>query len=84
MCQECYMTFCPDSCPGSEPDDTPLGRCEICERYIYPESEYVSNDERLYCLECVEYFDTEQILGICGFREVVELLRELGVEVIEK
>ena len=81
MCQECYMTFCPESCPGYEPDGSPVGRCEICEEYIYPESKYLANEEKLYCRNCIEKFDTDRILLICGFTEVIELLRELGVEI---
>ena len=80
MCEECYMIFCPDGCPNCD-SGGPIGRCEICGEYIYSGSEYVANDEKLYCASCVEDFDTDKILLVCGFCEVIELLRELGVEI---
>ena len=74
------MTFCPDGCPSGDMRG-PVGRCEICGKYIYSESEYVANGDELYCASCVEGFDTDKILLICGFCEVIELLRELGAEI---
>ncbi len=81
MCKECYMTFCPESCPNYEGGETsPVGRCEHCGEYIYAGDECVSSDDKLYCAECIERLDTDTILCICGFSAVLELLHELGVE----
>lgn len=80
MCEECYMTFCPMGCPNYGSSE-PIGRCEICGDYIYQGEEYLASDNKLYCASCVENFDTDKILLVCGFCEVIELLRELGVEI---
>ena len=42
---------------------------------------YGVNGDELYCASCVEDFDTDKILLVCGFCEVIELLRELGAEI---
>ncbi len=81
MCEECYMTFCPEDCPSYDGEGSaPIGRCERCGEYIYPDEECVSAEEKLYCETCVERLDTDTILYICGFTAVIELLHELGVE----
>lgn len=81
MCEECYMTFCPEGCPSYDGGSSaPIGRCEKCGEYIYADEECIADGEKLYCKTCVEYLDTDTILCICGFTAVIELLRELGVE----
>lgn len=81
MCEECYMTFCPETCPEYETDmNEAVGRCDKCGAYIYSDEDHVRTDEKLFCSECVEKLDTDAILMICGFGAVLELLRELGVE----
>ena len=80
MCEECYMTFCPESCPGYESESRPIGRCEKCGCYIYSGDGHVAARGTLYCEECIEELDTDGILLICGFSAVFELLRELGID----
>ena len=83
MCDECYFTYCPESCPNYESElGEPLGRCEKCDAYIYEGEEHVACDGKLYCVDCVEKFDTDSILLICHIGDVFELLRELGVETV--
>ena len=81
MCEECYYTYCPDSCPNCEGSE-PLGRCEKCGSYIRDGEIHVESDGKLYCADCVESFDTDSILKICDMSDVFELLRELGVETV--
>ena len=81
MCEECYYTYCPESCPNFEGGDEPVGRCEKCGSYIRDGEMHIESDGKLYCVDCVESFDTDSILRICGMGDVFELLRELGVQI---
>ena len=82
MCNECYMTYCPESCPGYDPESRPIGRCSRCDEYIYQNDAYVATGGSLICKGCAEELDADAILLICGFSGVFELLSELGVETV--
>ena len=82
MCEECYFTYCPDSCPNSEVGAEPVGRCEKCGALIREGEERIESDGKLYCAECIEKFDTDSILKLCDMSDIFELLRELGVQTV--
>lgn len=72
MCSECYKQFCPDACPNSDLSRLPV--CEDCGSALENCSAYRGHDGNLYCLECIERMDTDEILRICGIDSISELI----------
>ena len=81
MCKECRLTYCPEFCPGyAEDDRTPIGRCALCNEFIYDENKFAEANGELYCTDCLDELDTAALLYICNMSNIYELLHELGFE----
>ena len=75
MCSECRKQYCHDLCPNAE--DTRSATCPDCGEELYGKAVYAAADGNIYCLSCVEGMDTEEVLRICGFSSLQELLTRL-------
>ena len=76
MCQECHQVFCPAACPNSEPDNSP--RCLFCGEVLQENNYYTDSCSNLYCPQCINECDIEDILWICECRSVGALLMRYG------
>lgn len=72
MCSECYKQFCPDGCPNSDTARFPV--CEDCGSVLEDCLAYRGCDGKLYCIDCVEGMDADEILRLCGIDSISELL----------
>ena len=84
MCKECFSFICPGNCPENEDYSAEFGEsvlhCSVCDSPLYSDDEYICADDGIYCSECIEDLDTDDILRLCNSSSVSELLEELGLK----
>ena len=82
MCEECFKLICPGSCPETEDYSAELGApllyCSVCDSPLYSGDRYICTDNDIYCSECIEELDTDDILNLCSAESISALLEELG------
>ena len=79
MCEGCTLHVCPPECPfadgsGEEP------RCCRCGRRIRAGEAYCEgHDGEVFCADCVDAAEKDELLRICGSKCAFELADRLGL-----
>ena len=63
MCTICGFRRCPPPCPSyrgiSRERGRPIGQCNECGEYVYPDSSYSDFGKIMLCAACAELEDTD-------------------------
>ena len=79
MCNECHLSFCPPDCPFRA-TSRPSLRCAVCGAVISEGENYCEGkDGGIYCEDCVDTSDLDELLRICGIGSSMELADRLGL-----
>ena len=74
MCEECYHTPHLCGCPEAT---QPEFRCAACGGIVDAET-MISADGEIYCGDCADAFDLDDLLSVYGAASVSELIRLLA------
>ena len=82
MCKECNSIFCVSGCPnftGVLPGlGAPRHICSSCEGGIYEGEFYYSICGEVYCEECVEYLNPQELASLLGYHDASDMIELLG------
>lgn len=80
MCDQCYLTVCPASCPYSDGDagHTPRRACALCGEPLFSGDEYFASEDSAICSSCADSATLDDLILLSGLDGVGELFDLLG------